>query len=189
MKIEKNGLLQSLPLAAGDLRIRRWTRQDVDRRAAWPKYPKPYAAFNGTLHRLSPSERDEYFKIRDEDVDRITLAVEHITAATIGHVVLKDIDWARVIVGNMGVRVHPCWCDRGIGTTMLAAVVGWLADHGVTRIALDVAAANARALRCYGKVGFVQSKGFDRDGVPFVWMEWKPRRRATAASSRVPRRE
>jgi RimJ/RimL family protein N-acetyltransferase len=172
MNFERNSLLLSLPIKAGAGSIRRWTRDDVERRAAWPEYPEQYSAFNGTLHLLSQHERDEYFSSRERDPNRVTLALDHAPATTIGHVVVKEIDWVNGTVGNMGVRLHPDWCDQGVGTAMMLGTVGWLGDFGAKRISLDVALANTRALCCYEKAGFVPGRQFERDGVSFTWMHW-----------------
>ena len=71
----------------------------------------------------------------------------------------------------MGIRIHPNWCDRGVGTRALKATIGRFAEAGIDRFRLDVAEPNARAIRCYEKVGFSPAERFDRDGVPFVWVE------------------
>ena len=40
--LTKNVLLAGLPLSAGEVTVRQWTRQDLDTLAAWSDYPFPY---------------------------------------------------------------------------------------------------------------------------------------------------
>jgi RimJ/RimL family protein N-acetyltransferase len=54
-------------------------------------------------------------------------------------------------------RVHPAWCGRGLGTSILRSVTLWSFAQGFVRWRLDVAASNARAVRCYEKVRFVRT--------------------------------
>jgi RimJ/RimL family protein N-acetyltransferase len=76
---------------------------------------------------------------------------------------LIDIDWQLRTVGNMGFRVEPSWCDRGIGTLLLHTVADWCFAQGIHSLRLDVAASNARAIHCYEKVGFAITGEFWRD--------------------------
>jgi len=76
MKGSKQRFMASLPIHDGDLVIREWTREDVDRRAAWPPYQAPYSVFTSSLADMDSTERDAYFQSRDEREDRITLTVD-----------------------------------------------------------------------------------------------------------------
>jgi len=184
MTISKHDLLGHLPLHCGELTVRAWCRDDIDRRAAWRPYPPPYSNFSATLGGMAAAERDTYFWDRDEDSSRVTLTVDHPSQATVGHIVLRQIDWKNGTVGNMGVRIHPDWCDQGIGTGIVETIVSCLSASGIARFRLDVAGTNARAIRCYEKAGFVKTKDFDRNGVPFLWMEFTASGRPTNPSNR-----
>ncbi len=95
--------------------------------------------------------------------------VEALLVST-GVVALAEIDWLKGRVGNMGVRIHPEWCGKGIGTAVLRMISSRFLNAGMLEFQLDVAIANVRAIRCYEKVGFVPGEKFDRDSVPFMWM-------------------
>jgi RimJ/RimL family protein N-acetyltransferase len=151
--------------------MRVWRRDDVEARAAWPPYPPPYEPFTSGLARMSAQEKDSYFAERDEAADRVTLTVDHATQPVIGLVILCEINWQGGIAGNMGVRLHPDWCDKHIGTAMMRAVVRHFTTAGLSRLRLDVAALNTRAVRCYENAGFVPTGSFERDGGTFLWME------------------
>ena len=171
--VSKRNLLASLPIRGDDLTVRAWCREDVGRRAAWPPYPPPYSDFTSSLSTMSQIEREAYFLTRNRDKDRITLTVDRLSDSCIAHIVIRDLDWRNGTVGNMGFRVHPDWCDKGVGTCVLKVVVAHFAMAGIARFRLDVAESNTRAIRCYRKTGFTRTNGFDRDGVHFLWMELK----------------
>jgi RimJ/RimL family protein N-acetyltransferase len=80
----------------------------------------------------------------------------------IGFLALVEIDWAAGAVGNMGYRLHPDWCGKGLGTRFMRRVTEWCFARGFKTLRLDVSAANARAIRCYVKTGFVETGEFWR---------------------------
>jgi RimJ/RimL family protein N-acetyltransferase len=186
MMISKQELLASLPICEDDLTVRAWCREDVDRRAAWPPYPAPYSDFTSSLGSMNHARRDAYFRTRDQDDNRLTLSADILSESCIAHIVIRDLDWQNGMAGNMGFRVHPDWCDKGVGTRVLKVIVAYVAEAGITRLRLDVAEGNARAIRSYEKAGFAEQRRFDRDGVRFLWMELKTNERPTG-KSRLPR--
>lgn len=56
---------------------------------------------------------------------------------------------------GIDVALHPGWHGRGLGTDTVRTVARHLfEDRGHHRVTIDPAAANARAIRCYERVGF-----------------------------------
>jgi RimJ/RimL family protein N-acetyltransferase len=163
MKLDKAQMFETLPIAHGDVCLRAWDRADLDHLAAWPSYPFPYEPFNLSYGRMTPAEREAAFQTRDTCPNRITLVADHQRQRTIAFVALAEIDWEGLAVGNMGFRVHPSWCGQGVGAAILRTVVNWCFDWGVQTLRLDVAASNARAIRCYEKCGFFINGTFWRD--------------------------
>ncbi len=108
-------------------------------------------------------ERDRAYREREARPDSIVLAVDGETQASLAYFALHGIDWAHRQVGNFGLRVHPHHTGQGAGTAILLAVVGWLFRGGMSSVSVDVAASNARAVRCYEKAGFVRSEILWRD--------------------------
>ena len=151
----KEEMLRALPVVHGDLTIREWTRRDVDLLASWPAYPFPYEEFRFSFAQMDSAERDELFRARQEKPDTIVLVVDHRRQPAIGYIALRSIDWETGTIGNLGFRVHPGWCGRGVGTSVLRCVTQWSFERGVVLWRLDVAASNTRAVRCYERVGFV----------------------------------
>jgi RimJ/RimL family protein N-acetyltransferase len=159
----KEGLVDSLPLVAEGLTIRHWARDDVDRLAQWPGYEFPYQAFNFSFRNMDSLERDRVYREREARPDAIILAVDSDAGACIAYLALHGIDWAKGQVRNFGFRVHPHRCGRGVGTAILQAVTGWLFQSGLSRVSVDVAASNERAVRCYERAGFVIRETMWRD--------------------------
>jgi RimJ/RimL family protein N-acetyltransferase len=159
----KARLLCRLPLRQCGLTVREWTRTDVDRLASWPPYPFPYQGFEFSFAGMGPEKRDETFRARQDRADAFVLVVELTAQPAVGCVALRSIEWETGTIGNVGVRVHPDWCSRGVGTSIVRLVTRWSFECGIARWRLDVAASNARAVRCYEKVGFVRVGEFWRD--------------------------
>jgi RimJ/RimL family protein N-acetyltransferase len=152
-----------MPIASDELLVHPMELDDTHRFALWPSYPFPYEPFNLDDGKLSATEREEAFRKRRADPDRLTFAVDYGTEKSIAFLALTRIDWEEHIVGNMGYRVHPDWCNRGLGATILRAVSEWCFAHGFRALRLDVAASNARAIRCYEKCGFFMTGEFFQD--------------------------
>ena len=147
-------LLARLPLAPEGFEIRQWTRADLDRLAEWPAYPFPYEGFRFSFAAASGDARGCIFEERESDPSRLTLVMTE-EKLCVGYLALIRIDFERREIGNLGVRIHPEHCDRGLGTSMLRAVMPRVFDCGFETIQLDVAASNTRAIRCYEKAGFL----------------------------------
>lgn len=154
MKLAKRTLLAALPLCEGQLKIRQWRREDLDLLGAWPDYAFPYQGMEFSFRGKSSLEKDQWFQARQGDPDMIVLVADHTDAPAIGYLALLRIDWQARIIGNFGLRIHPAWCDQGVGTAMLRAVTRWSFERGMAAVRVDVAASNTRAVRCYEKVGF-----------------------------------
>lgn len=161
--LDKTSLLAALPIVDRELAIRPWRRMDIDRRAEWPPYPEPYRGFNFPARSLSPAQRDLWFAERDSLPDRLNLTVDHPDQLCIAYFALTEIDFAARAVGNMGIRVAPHFCSRGLGTRALRRIVDWAFAAGLQTIRLDVAASNRRAVRSYEKAGFAITGEFWRD--------------------------
>jgi RimJ/RimL family protein N-acetyltransferase len=160
---QRHHLIANLAHAQGELAIRIMQRGDLDRIAAWPGYPAPYEAFTPRFGTMSTAERDVLFDQRENDPSRVTLVIDYASEAAIGYLALVEIDWAHRCVGNMGFRMAPAFCDKGIGTWALRTVSRKCCACGLKTLRLDVSAANPRAVRCYEKAGFAVVGEFYRD--------------------------
>ncbi|HOE66360.1 MAG TPA: GNAT family N-acetyltransferase [Candidatus Hydrogenedentes bacterium] len=152
--ITKGGMLAALPVREGDLCLRAWTRQDVDLLAAWPPYPFPYGPFRLSFGSATPVRRNEVYIKRNLSPNRIVLVGDVGEARAVIYLTFVEIDWEHRVIGNMGFRVHPDWCDRGVGVRAMRLVSDWCFVNRMESIRFDVAASNARAIRCYEKAGY-----------------------------------
>jgi RimJ/RimL family protein N-acetyltransferase len=152
VSLTKKLLLGELPIGEGPLTIRAWTRNDLDTLAAWPRYPFPYEGFSFVS--MNSEERDKLFRGVQAKSNALPLVVDHTNQPAIGYIALTRIGWSERRVGNFGFRIHPDWVDKGVGTSVLCIVCLWLFNCGTSSIGVDVAVSNARAVRCYEKVGF-----------------------------------
>lgn len=59
-------------------------------------------------------------------------------------------------IGHLGIGLLPEYRGRKIGARLLAAAIADAFQKGLTRIELEVFAANARAIALYRKTGFVE---------------------------------
>jgi aminoglycoside 6'-N-acetyltransferase len=56
---------------------------------------------------------------------------------------------------GIDIAIHDAWQGRGLGADAVRTLARHLIrDRGIHRLTIDPAAANARAIRCYEKVGF-----------------------------------
>lgn len=160
---QKLNLAKTLPRNRSDLTLRVWIRSDVDILARWPSYPFPFQPFNLSCTGRPSAALDSYFAVRDSDSRRLTVVLDSPSQMVIAYLALLEIDYATGVVGNLAVRLHPAYCDHGVGTAMLTLLCGWAEEAELTSLRLDVAAANQRAVRCYGKAGFALLSEFWRD--------------------------
>ena len=163
MIVSKELLLDALPAYSGEIVLRVCELEDVERFAVWPSYPFPYETLNLSDRSQTPKERLESFRTREQDPNRVTLVADHGHERTMALAALVEIDWEQRRVCNMGFRVHPDWCDRGVGTRIMRTVAEWSFARGIAALRLDVTAANARAIRCYEKSGFRKTGEFWHD--------------------------
>jgi RimJ/RimL family protein N-acetyltransferase len=109
--------------------------------------------------------------MRDHAPSEVFLPCEGREVSLIAWFALREISWEKREVGNMSIRLHPEFCDRGIGTLLSQGIFAWCHGQGFLRLRLDVLAANLRAVRCYEKAGMHKTDEFEKDGATFWWME------------------
>lgn len=94
----------------------------------------------------------EYFD--EPDGEAVLYAVEH-AGEVVGFIQSyeeADPDYRHA---GIDVTLSPTATDRGLGTDAVRTLARHLFEHdGHHRLVIDPAAANARAIRCYEKVGF-----------------------------------
>ena len=152
--LTKAALLESLPVSEGDLTVRPLTREDVALLAAWPSYPASHAGFNLKVRNSSPEAQERFWTTRCSDPNRVYFALDHEPLRAIGLLIFSEVDWEKREMETMGVRIHPDFCDKGVGTRAMRLLGLWALRQGLNSLRLDVSALNVRAVRCYEKAGF-----------------------------------
>lgn len=168
--LHKN-LLDGLPVTRSGMSLRLLGRTDLDKLAAWPSYPWPHHAFRFRFSSFGKREMNIFFAERAVQDERISLVADSGPHTAIGYVSLVDIDWGQTKTRNVGMRVHPDWCDKGIGTRMLRMVQDWWLAAEMEGLCMDVAATNGRAIACYRKAGFRKTGEFWRDAPDLAEMD------------------
>ncbi|MEM6394189.1 MAG: GNAT family protein [Planctomycetota bacterium] len=58
---------------------------------------------------------------------------------------------------GLGISIRKAWCDRGLGSLLMAELIGWADAHPeLTVVQLSVHSNNPRAIRVYEKLGFIE---------------------------------
>jgi RimJ/RimL family protein N-acetyltransferase len=135
------------------VRIRAFTRGDVDTWQAWPDYSDPLLV--GTSpRRMSPDQRSRWFEDVMQRQRQIPFAIEDERGELIGRLFLRHVrkDERSAV---LGIDLHPAKLSQRYGTEALSAFLGYFfGEMGFDRMLLSVAAHNARAYRCYESLGF-----------------------------------
>ncbi len=131
--------------------IRALRRSDVDAMSVWQPFADPMLAqYNVTAQ--SARERDAWFALRTGDATRREFAIE-ASGQVIGRVSLRDMDGQGR--ARLGISIGAEFVNHGFGTEALAGFLDWYFGEGEFKvIALDVSAANRRAVQVYQKLGF-----------------------------------
>ena len=161
-------LLNNLPIHTEGLSIRQLNRADMTLLNEWPLYPWPHDVFRFSFSGYSAEDLDRVYEAKKVDESRITLIVDAVKKKAIGYVALTQVDWIKRISGNMSFRIHPDFCDKGIGSVVMLSVQDWWFKHGMNLLRLDVAATNPRAVKCYSNSGFQRTGEFWREAHDLV---------------------
>ena len=90
----------------------------------------------------------------DADDDEEWLAIE-VDGRTVGLIGWYEEDEFEYRHAGMDLTLHPDFHDQGFGTDAVRTLARWLIEErGHHRLIIDPDVANARAVRCYEKVGF-----------------------------------
>jgi len=144
----------TVSVAAGPrVRVRPFSRSDVDAWQAWPDYAEPLLV--GTSpRRMSPDQRARWFDDIVQRQRQIPFAIDDEAGEMIGRIFLRHVrKEERSAV--LGIDLHPDSLSQGYGTEALGAFLHHFFDNmGFERMLLSVAAHNDRARRCYESLGF-----------------------------------
>lgn len=141
-------------IAGPRVRIRGFTRDDVDAWQAWPDYDETLIA--GTSpRRLTAEQRTRWYEDIVERQRQIPFAVDDETGFLIGRLFLRNVQ-IREGSGVLGIDLHPDFLGRAYGTESLRIFLPHFFDVlEFRKMLLSVASYNERARRCYLSLGFL----------------------------------
>lgn len=134
-------------------KVRRLSREDVDKMASWGKHEEPeFLHYN--FPNLSKQERDMWFRIKARNFTRRCFAIEDSDDNLVGYISLRNIRLFRR-ESELGIVFDPSKLSKGYGTDGLLTFLDlYFNNLKMRRLILKVAKFNKRAFRCYEKCGF-----------------------------------
>jgi RimJ/RimL family protein N-acetyltransferase len=135
------------------VRVRPFTRADVDGWQSWPDYTEPLLV--GTSpRRMAPDQRSRWFDDVVQRQRQLPFAIDDERGVLIGRLFLRHVrhDERSAV---LGIDLHPSRLGQAYGTEALGAFLQYFFDTMDFRsMLLSVAAYNERARRCYASLGF-----------------------------------
>ncbi len=133
--------------------IRPWNYHDDELADDWPPYNDPFDPL-WNLPRPSSFNSGMWNTLLEHGVSRRSWAVELDNGTLIGRISLREIDERRG-QARLGVTFAAPYVGRGLGTEALTLFLDYYFETlRYHLMALDVAAPNIRAVRCYTRLGF-----------------------------------
>ncbi len=167
MGIDKMNICSMFPIELDEYYISVLTVEDIAERSRWPSYEGYHKGFNLILKDEEALFR-KYSAYSNEN--SLSFTVKH-NDAVIGFFSFNQIDWKLEEVANTTIRIHPFYCNNGIGKKIMNALCEKLLDNGIKAIKLDVHSKNNIAEKCYKSCGFKFVKSIIRDNEEFYYME------------------
>lgn len=133
--------------------IRPWKYHDDELADDWPPYNDPFDPL-WNLPRPASFGGGMWNALLEYGIYRRSWAVENNNGALIGRISLREIDERRG-QARLGVTFGAPYVGRGLGTEALTLFLDYYFETlRYHLMALDVAAPNVRAVRCYTRLGF-----------------------------------
>lgn len=130
--------------------LRPWQRGDTLAQELWPRYSEPFSSLWNIPRTISYDD----VVGRGWSGQRYAWAIEDAGRRLIGRISLREVD-THDASARLGISLAQPFVGQGLGTEALV----YFLDHyfgplGFSRMYLDVAAFNRRAVRCYEQLGF-----------------------------------
>lgn len=130
------------------VRLRPPMNADIPRLVEIRRTPQVYERWRGGDDLTAEVERD----FEEPDVVGYVIEFEDRVVGWVQWGAEEDPDYRHA---NLDIYVDPAVHGRGVGSDAIRTLARHLfVDHGHHRLAIDPAAANSAAIRCYSKVGF-----------------------------------
>lgn len=132
------------------VRLRPWQRGDTLAQELWPRYSEPFSSLWNIPRSFSHAD----FAGSGWSGQRYAWAVEDGARRLIGRISLREVAPADGSA-RLGISLAQPFVGQGLGTEALELFLDhYFGPLGFSRMCLDVAAFNRRAVRCYEQLGF-----------------------------------
>jgi RimJ/RimL family protein N-acetyltransferase/predicted SprT family Zn-dependent metalloprotease len=123
-------------------------------------------ALTGTKKRFTRAELEHWLSTRSQQTERCDWAIlDQQSGEFLGEVVLNELHAEKASMNMRIALANSGYFGRGIGTETLELVLGFAFDQlELARVTLSVLTTNARAHRCYEKVGFQDGRQYNDGG-------------------------
>ncbi len=149
-----------------EITIRKMISEDLPCIASWPPYPWPSDWANMVGNESAKTEDGNYWWEQIDKPDRCHYSIiTRESGDIIGVYTFSKIDWVNKNIGNMGVRIHPDWRGKGIGSQTLSILIQEVLKVGIKSIRLDVGATGKHTIQLYRKCGMKIVDEFWREAV------------------------
>ena len=130
--------------------LRPWQRGDTLAQELWPRYTEPFSSLWNIPRAYSYNEMVG----RGWSSQRYAWAVVDTGRRLIGRISLREVDPGDGSA-RLGISIAQPYVGKGLGTeAMVLFLDHYFGPLGFSRLHLDVAAFNRRAVRCYERLGF-----------------------------------
>lgn len=130
--------------------LRPWGRGDTLAQEQWPRYSEPFSSLWNIPRSISYDE----LVGRGWSGQRYAWAVDDRQRRLIGRISLREVE-PREASARLGISLAQPYVSQGLGTEALVLFLDhYFGPLAFERMALDVAAFNRRAVRCYERLGF-----------------------------------
>lgn len=147
--------------------IRPWKYHDDELADDWPPYNDPFDPL-WNLPRPASFGGGMWNALLEYGIYRRSWAVENNNGALIGRISLREIDERRG-QARLGVTFGAPYVGRGLGTEALTLFLDYYFETlRYHLMALDVAAPNVRAVRCYTRLASSTSRATGAAPAPYL---------------------
>jgi RimJ/RimL family protein N-acetyltransferase len=135
--------------------IREMRQEDVDAMMRWRPSADPiYQPFD--FPKRSQAEHYAWFTDRARDPARRLCTIEGPSGQVIGSLTLREMNNGQS--ARLGITLGADFLSQGLGTEALRLFLDhYFGSMGFSRLNLDVATTNLRAIRCYRRLGFKET--------------------------------
>lgn len=156
------------------IRLRPWKREELTELLDWFSDEESFSKWSAGkfAYPLTKEQLLEYYDRFEKDKNGWIFAALDDRGKLVGHIMMRNADYARECVHFGFIAVSPETRGRGTGRLMLTQALRYAGEVlGMKRATLGVFANNPAAKRCYEAVGF-KAERVEDDAYEFRGEKW-----------------